>query len=129
MGYRKLVVDGKEYQYVIGKKFTKVKLPNDRKALIIENQKIGYVIAYQDMGKFYDNEGKTFKATDRFIVTPGSIANYLKTGNSPVVEKCHRENCGCVGMLVVSPFEAEIYGKTHFMKACADCHTSSALDI
>lgn len=129
MGYRKLTVDGKTYQYVIGKKFTKVKLPDDRKALIIENEKIGYKIAYQASGPFYDDVGKTFEDTGRRLVTPGSIAAYLKTGESPVVNKCRREDCGCVGMLVVNPFEAEIYGKTHFMNACARCHTMTALDI
>ncbi len=43
MGYRKLTIDGKEYEYIIGKKFTKIKIP-DKKSVVIGNEKIGVLM-------------------------------------------------------------------------------------
>lgn len=58
MGYRNITVDGKVYQYVIGKVATKIKGHS-----VINNSVIGTPIG-----------------DDKYAVTPGNIAEYIRTG-------------------------------------------------
>jgi hypothetical protein len=58
MGYRKITVEGKEYQYVIGKSATKIK-----GIAVVNNCVIGTPIS-----------------EDKYAVTPACVAEYIRTG-------------------------------------------------
>lgn len=102
MGYRKLTVDGKNYRYTIGKKFTKIIPEDGPKTILVENEKIGAMTTYEKC---------------RHMVTPGSIAFYLQTGFQNIQE------------FAPDPYSEEIYGKIIFVDNDPEALRQSALDI
>jgi hypothetical protein len=58
MAYRKITVDGKEYQYSIGKTATKIKGHS-----VVRNAVLGVPVG-----------------DDKFAITPAAIAEYIRTG-------------------------------------------------
>ena len=58
MAYRKITVDGTEYQYTIGKSATKIKGHS-----VVRNAVLGVPVG-----------------DDKFAITPGAIAEYIRTG-------------------------------------------------
>jgi hypothetical protein len=110
MSYRKLNIDGTIYQYTIGRKFVKI-----RGGEVIPVDKIGWPIA----------------GRDDFMVTPGTIKEYLTTGGvyqGPC--KCANTQCGgIVTKLRVLPYEAAIQSRTIYKFLCDNCLAANADDI
>ena len=108
MSYRKLEVDGKQYEYVIGKKNTKI-----RGGATYLNEAIGDRINGND---------------EDIIVTPYNVANAIRGISNPrTVRRCSH---GIVTHEVVAnPYAAEIDGEYSPMINCAICVQNAADDI
>ena len=107
-------VNGKNYTFLIGKRFVQIRdLKTNEKCLVKKNE-IGFEVAQK-----------------RIVVTPKMIADYLKRGfvMSDRPEKyfhhCSHEN----RRLAVNPFAAEIYEKIEYGYWCQDCLGAMAEDI
>jgi len=103
--YRDLDVDGKTYQYHIGRDFVKIKgIPGNNNVPIDD---VGF----------------------RGIVKPAMIRNFIL--GIPNKAEDHFQTCSCnapkrVGCL---PFDAEIYEKYHYVNYCEECFDRNAEDI
>lgn len=107
MSYRKLEVNGKQHEYVVGKTHTKVR-----------------------GGKTYLNSsiGDQVGDTDSFVVTPYNVANAIKG----ISQKRHVIRCNhgtTTHEIVEDPFDAEIYGKSSLMINCKHCVENRRMDI
>lgn len=108
--YRKLEVDGIDYQFNIGKRYVAIKGPNGTEH--VEKSVVGF--------ERYNDD----------VVTPKMIADHIKGCKKDVSE--YFPTCGCEGVkktLVVNPFMIEIHGKKHYNYWCESCHDSVADDI
>lgn len=107
MSYRKITVEGKKYEYVIGKSVLKIK----------------------ELGLFKTAEiGNRVSGTQSFIVTPGTVAKVIKKEILPESFVCTHHGVH-TSKLVVNPFYHEIYDKIHDMINCPTCYRLSADDI
>lgn len=93
--YRKITVNGKEYEYVIGRSIIKIK---------------GLTVIERDL----DNHS---------VITPGMIAEYIKTGKfNTTAKKCETCNTGkMVEHMSCNPFALEIRGKQIWGYFCDSC--------
>lgn len=105
MSYRKIEVDGKTYEYVIGRQF--VKFRHDRKAIPVAE--IGV-----PLGK------KTY-------ISPKFIAAFLR-GNPLKTRLCKKHNFICTEMRY-DPFDIEIHDKKYPMWYCPECYQRRREDI
>lgn len=106
MAYRKITVNGTEYQYTIGRSFTKV-----RGHAVWRNSEVGDAV---------DDE--------LYVVQPSHIAEMILHGKRKRETKmCMRHNKP--KEFRCNPFEYEIHGRTIFEWMCEDCHNSVAADI
>jgi hypothetical protein len=124
MAYRKINVNDVDYEYVIGKKFTKVKL-NGKAFKIFENEKIGNELFYGGCwgsGHFY----KMGPGIGIFVVTPINVKNALLGIDIPSFQCQH--GTSTTG-LTINPFDREIYGKTRYMIACPTCYENLAGEV
>ena len=114
MSYRKLDIHGRVYEYTIGKQFVKFRAGD-----AVPLEKIGHPLG-----------------NDRFMVTPGTITEYLTTGKvyqgprhccnfRSVVHHC--ENM--VTNLRPLPFDREIHDKLNYRFICDDCYARNAEEI
>lgn len=107
MSYRKITVEGKQYEYVIGKAYLKIK----------------------ELGLFKTSEiGNRLGGTSIFVVTPGTVAKVIKKESLPEVFICERHGVTTTE-LAVAPYDDEIYGKIHHMINCPTCLDNNAADI
>lgn len=112
MSYRKIIVDGKTYEYSIGKTHTKVKgMP------VYKNSEIGDEIASTSS---YEIQG--------YVVSPYNVANAIKGVHKPrQVIKCEHgtqthETTAC-------PYSSEIHDEYVSMINCKHCVEEVAVDI
>ena len=111
--YRKMTVDGVEYQYNIGKKFVEIREELAPKQLI-EKSVIGFKSKHNEL-----------------IVHPKMIADYIQGKKKQHVSK-YFPTCRCKDVskkLGVIPFDCEIYNKYNYVYWCARCFSNNAEDI
>ncbi len=117
MSYRKITVDDKQYEYVIGKTHTKIKGLG-----LYPNIELGDTVKKPG---FIGGPDKTF-------ITPGMIADVIR-GKKPrsIHETKSMQRCRHTSTpyTVANPFDAEIYGKRVPMIACEECYEQAADDI
>lgn len=119
MSYRKLTINGINYEFVIGKTFTKVK-KGGKAYTIFENEKIGSPHMQRScMGTFY--------TSGQFVITPLNVRNALLGENIPT-NICKNHNVTTTGMHA-DPYEKEIYGRTVYVTNCPICYEKRAEDI
>ena len=131
MSYRKITVGTFTYQYTIGKKFVKFRSTDAILNLFGGGQVImtnGKIVPLEEIGNEIEGGG--------WIVTPGTIKEYLLTGKVyNGLRHCgnfHNEYRNCPNMvskLTVNPFCDEIYGKFHYRFMCDDCNEMVAAEI
>lgn len=107
MSYRKITVNGTQYQYSIGKTHTKIKgLP------VFENSQIGDQIS----------------DTQDYVVTPYNVSNAILGKHTPrLVQKCHHGTI--THETTTDPYAYEIYGKEVDMINCPKCVHELEMDI
>jgi len=111
MSYRKLNINGKEYKYVIGKKFTKI----------------------VDVGNFKNSEigteiDKQVDSENLYIVTPSTIRSVITGEPANKLRYCRRHNFTTT-KTVADPYMSEIHGEYHPIPACPDCVQESEWEI
>lgn len=104
--FRKLVVDGIEYQYRVGKTKTYVRGPNTQ--MMFSNDKIGH------------------EHSRAYVVTPGDLARAIK-GEPLRVFYCKRHGVSTT-KLVTDPFDIEIHNKVTLVMECPECQEQSWMD-
>ncbi len=102
MSYRKLTIEDNIYLYSIGRSFVKIK--GDKQPIPLSK-----------CGHSFRNS-----KTD-FIVTPGTLSEYLKTGKVKQPCECICEKHNKSKLLSFNPFKLEIHGKKELMYGCEDC--------
>jgi len=108
--YRKLTVDGLDWEYKIGKGFVELRRKGKEKK-IVPKAEIG---------------AETFG-----IVTPKMISDYIRYGKIRGLEN-YFPTCKCEGVekhLVVNPYDAEIKGKKHYIYFCEQCEKEISWEI
>lgn len=103
MSYRKLDFNGKTYEYVIGSKFTKVKL--DGKEFGVYDNKI-----YGNEVVTPKNENEVYPS-GKFIVTPRTVTRMIRE----LPPEIFKTRSGKTNYLMVNPFLAEIYDKIEYI--------------
>lgn len=112
MSYRKITVDNQQYEYTVGKEYTKVKGLG-----IYKNSDIGDSVA---TGYKYHPE--------KFIVAPYNVANAIKGIKKP--REMHKCRHGTeTHLTTLSPYDLEIYHEEVQMINCPKCVEQSAGDI
>ena len=101
MSYRKIEVNGTQYEYVVGRSHVKVRGPGMSK-----------VLAKSDIGQLIGD--------DRFVVTPANIRNVVLGRNGPRTLICEEHGVR-TSALAYDPFSREIHGKGRLMINCAQC--------
>lgn len=128
MGYRKLKINDKTYEYVIGKKFVNVRI--DGVSNLYKHEEVGYQIGYFSGNPYGDETNSTFIPIQKFLVTPGSIRNRIENKHKKLItNKCNHEKCESNGYLMSNPFSIEIYNKKQYMPACKKCWIDLSYDI
>lgn len=108
MSYRKINVNGTEYEYTIGETFTKV-----RGLDAFKNSDIGDPIV---------------GVKDQFYVTPYNVKNaILGVKHHRVVYRCSHGTI--THKTVLDPYEHEIWGEEHHMINCKHCVEEREMDI
>lgn len=118
MAYRKLVVDGKNYEFVIGKVNTKVR-DDSGKSTIYNNSDIGSPLGY----KYYE-KGELIQG---YVVTPLNVSRAVLGLGIPEFV-CERDGVKTT-KLIPDPFESEIGQRTRYMMNCPYCEDRLAGDI
>jgi hypothetical protein len=108
MAYRKMKIDDKTYEYVIGKTFTKIKDVG-----LFENKEYGSPLAFSNKG---------------VVVSPKHVSNMIRGIKERVQYHCKEHNF-TTDMLVSDPYSVEIHGKKILVKYCPQCYERRALDI
>ena len=101
MSYRKIEVNGKTYEYVVGRSHVKVR-----------GHGISKAVAKSEVGQPIGG--------DRYVVTPASIRNVVLGRSGPRVLKC-AEHGVATTVLAYDPYSREIYGKHDLMIECERC--------
>lgn len=109
MSYRKIEVNGKTYEYVVGRSHVKIRGPNLSK--VLPKAQVG-----QPIGE------------DRYVVSPANIRNIVLGKPGAKVFFC-AEHMVATTSLDYDPFALEIYGKKHLMMDCGPCLDELAWDI
>lgn len=113
MRYRKLRFDGKTIEYFVGRSFVKI-----RGGEVIRKSKCGYKIE-----------------ADRYVVTPGSIVQYLRSNETPQERPCvceiHKTNNepAPLSKMNFNPYYFEIKSKYEWNFYCNECLNRMAGDI
>ena len=113
MSYRKITVDGKQYEYVIGKTHTKIKGLG-----LFLNTEIGMTVPFPP----------EFHRAPKTFVTPGMIADKIqgKLPRKPIMYSCEHLT---TPHTVADPFESEVHGRYVAMIACDRCVNERSWDI
>lgn len=111
MSYRKITVDNQEYEYTVGKEYTKVKGLG-----IYKNSEIGDSVA----------TGLKYKP-EKFIVAPYNVANAIKGIKKPrEILKCRHGTE--THETTLCPYDHEIHGQEVAMINCPKCVHDSYMD-
>lgn len=110
MSYRSIIIDGKTYNYVIGKKYTKIVDVG-----VFSNKEIGNIII--------NSNGVIIS----YMVTPKNIEYFLRGISDKPTKTCHHGTTSAV--FLVNPFVYEVYGKTSYMPNCEICYNNLLYDI
>jgi hypothetical protein len=107
MSYRNIHVNGRDYEYVVGPNFLKIK----------------------GIGLFRkDQIGNEFRYKDMYVITPATVRAVIEGNKVPIEYSCKRHGVKTT-KLEADPFEAEIYQKTMLVVDCPTCLANSADDI
>lgn len=109
--YRKLDVDGKNYQFNIGDRFVLIKSDSGTENVL--KSEIGFTCNKHEI-----------------VVTPKMIRDHITDTKGDVTK--YFRTCGCKGVekkLGYVPFDAEIYNKINYVVWCQDCYNANADDI
>jgi hypothetical protein len=109
MSYRKIEVNGKTYEYVVGRSHVKIRGPNFSK--VLTKAEVG-----QPIGK------------DRYVVSPANIRNVVLGRPGTVEFVCTDHDVATTG-LDYDPYDLEIYGKKRLMMDCGRCLDELSWDI
>lgn len=108
MAYRKIIVDGTEYQYTIGRSYTKV-----RGHAVWHNSDVGDLL---DTGR------------EQYVVQPSHVAEMIMNGKRDRrVKMCEQHNKP--KRFTSNPYVVEIEQKNIYGWWCDDCHADIAADI
>lgn len=107
MSYRKVTVNGKVYEYVIGKVFVKIK----------------------DFGLFkVADVGNRIVNSGNFRATPATVASIIQKEPLPRIFHCKTHGVNTIE-LVYDPFDIEFRGKRTTMINCKECYENRRMDI
>lgn len=109
MSYRKIEINGKTYEYVVGRSHVKIRGPNLSK--VLPKSEVGQPIS-----------------VDRYVVTPANIRNIVMGYPGLKMFVCD-EHGTCTTALDCDPYAFEIYGKRDLVMDCVQCQDRSALCI
>ncbi len=127
MGYRKITVDGVDYEYVVGKTVTKIRPAGGRgKAQLFQNSEWGTPHASRR------NDGPTLPVRESihgYVVHPAAVAGMIKGKKAFEPTTCKRHPEELVTGLSFSPYALEIEGLKHLTGNCAKCREESAWNI
>lgn len=112
MSYRKITVNDKRYEYVIGKTHTKIKDVG-----LFKNSEVGVPLK-----KRVGDEVKT-----SFVVTPAIVADIIAGKPIRPMHKCHHGTV--TGKTMLDPFANEVYGQKVKIGKCHICHAELSDDI
>lgn len=105
MSYRKLKIEDKEYEYVIGKKFTKVKHMGKAFGIYHNHEHGNQVVSVDAYGmNFYPQNGY-------FVVTPENVRRMILNLPKPIFTTPEGET----PYLMVNPFDSEIHEKIKYL--------------
>ncbi len=105
MSYRNITVDGKTYQYALGRTHLKIK----------------------NFGLFLTSAiGNPLGR--HFVVTPRTVAKVIKGETLPEVFHCERHEVSTT-QLAYDPYSCEVYGKYDQMISCTKCLDQRSWDI
>jgi hypothetical protein len=108
MSYRKITVDEKTYEYVIGKTHLKIKGFG-----LFENSKIG---------NFIVNGGPR----EQYLVTPGTVAKVIRGDTLPTAHHCKTHSV-TTDDVVADPYHLAVTGKTRHIPYCPECYKDQRL--
>jgi len=107
--YRKLTVNGKEYQYHIGRDFVKIK------GMDLKNNSVPIFDIAPGM---------------KGIIKPGMISNFIQGIENKPEDFFSRCSCKNVEKrLACLPFDFEIYGKVNYVYFCKNCFDENYADV
>lgn len=109
MSYRKIEVNGKTYEYVVGR--SHVKIRGEGFSKVLPKSEVG-----QQLGE------------DRYVVSPANIRNIVLGRPGPKVYHC-ADHGVLTSRLDYDPYSLEIYGKRYLMMDCDRCLDQLAWDI
>ncbi len=109
MSYRKINVNSKTYEYVVGKSHVKIR-----------GHGVSKVMAKSEVGQPV--------GVDKHIVTPANIRNVILGRPGPQVFRCSHHDVQTTG-LAFDPYSYEIYGSLDLMIDCESCLDIQALEI
>lgn len=119
MSYRKITVEDKTYEYVIGKKFTKVKLEGKSFGLYSNDEYGNQVV------KPWGYSDDKFNITNDFIVTPLNVKHMILGLTRPSFET--RE--GKTFYFMINPFESEIFDRVQYIPYSRSVYDNLSDDI
>lgn len=128
---RKLVVDGKEYRYFVGKETTKVQDMETKKSVLYQNADYGTPIIACDYSYSSYPDYRSLQSTEpyRYIITPGVVAGMLKDEIYWKSHYCEKHPDQYVTGLCPSPYEDRINYRIRLMENCPKCVCDSAWAI
>ncbi len=115
MTYRTLKIEDVKYEFVIGKKYTKVK-KDGKQYKVWENSIIGS-----------PHGNSNGDLTGHYIVTPLNVRLAIEGKGLPTF---HCKDHGVIThSLCADPFNVEIYKSVHYVTNCKQCLDNSACSI
>jgi len=125
MSYRKITVDGKTYEYVVGRTHLKIKGFG-----LFATAEIGNPVRKGRKAPGIDAWGRRNRgdAYEAFVITPEVVRRVIKGESLPLVFHCERHGVS-TSRLTTDPFSAEIYGKYPTMVDCGECVQNRAWEI
>lgn len=114
MSYRKISVNGIEYEYVIGKSHIKIK-----------GHGVYSVKAHGNPVAYPDHNGNPEK-TKEYVATPKTVSAIILGKPTPVMLG---ESPNKTEYLMTNPFSAEIYGKTEYLPFNSELYDRLSDDI
>ncbi len=108
MSYRKITVNEKSYEYVIGKTHTKVKGFG-----LFVNAEVGNFIAHPD--------SPIHSGPRSYLVTPSTVAKIIGGDKVPTAYKCKLHGI-TTDDVVADPQVLAATGKTRYIPHCPECY-------
>jgi len=112
MSYRKITVNDKQYEYVIGKTHTKIKGKG-----LFKNSEVGVPLKRR--------VGDEVK--ESFVVTPAIVADLIAGKPIRPMHKCYHGTV--TSKTMINPYDHEVYGERNTIGKCHLCHEALSDDI